>query len=59
MNENSQLLGANVPARIGSVIQIFATGQGASKLQPQVLLGSQAAEVLYSGANRGKLVIRL
>jgi uncharacterized protein (TIGR03437 family) len=63
LDENSRPVSDASPARRGSVIQIYATGQGgtlpavedgaagpaASQLTPRVYFGDEQAEVLFSG----------
>jgi uncharacterized protein (TIGR03437 family) len=48
LDENNQLVTDASPARKGSVIQIYASGQG-NDGQPSVYIGSELAEVLFSG----------
>ena len=49
LDENSRLLTDASPARRGSVIQIYATGQGNTSDLTRVYIGAELADVLFSG----------
>jgi uncharacterized protein (TIGR03437 family) len=53
LNQDNSVNGLANPARKGSVIQIFATGQGTGGLDTAVRIGGRPARVLYSGPAPG------
>jgi uncharacterized protein (TIGR03437 family) len=49
LDENDQLVTEASPAQKGSIIQIYATGQGGAGDQPSVYIGAELADLLFSG----------